>query len=233
MKLEAADEETLRKIAQAWEKNAKRMQDEDRNFETLAHIIQNTDCQWYQVGHFDAWLYVRDILPGRMATLHALNLEGKRALDKDLIRAELLSIMREFDLRRLNVVVPSPVADLKGVLAWLGFIHEGRLRDFVMFDGRFTDSDMYSLLRREIEHDAIVAVVKEPLKERKTRRRRRSRRRKAKGNRGQKAQKGTWDKAPSEPVIPRPSSPEPDSSTTSSDSSSPESRELSLPPLVE
>lgn len=176
MKLSHATGEMLDLIEKAWYRNSKRMVDTFRPIETCAHIIQNTDSAWYKLEPYDAWLYVLDIVPGHMATLHALNLEGKKALDKDLIRAELLTIMRDFNLRRLNVAIPAPVNDIKGILGWLGFIHEGVAREASVFDGVFVDTDLFGLLRREIEHDAI-ADRQAPRPKRK-RRRRRGRRKK-------------------------------------------------------
>lgn len=219
MRLSGADEELLRKLANAWVKNSIRMQDADRPLDVLAFVLQETDSVWYQLGSYDAWLYIRDIVPGRRATLHALNLDGNRAADRDLIRTELLEIMREWDLRRLDVVIPSPVVDLKGLLFWLGFVHEGQLRDAAVFNGEFTDSDIFGLLRREVEHDPISGLAPPPKKDKK--RRRRGRRKK---NFRKKREK--WD-SKTTPLDPSPGStpiPLVDKSETLSDSSSKESR---------
>jgi len=178
MRLTEANEETLEKLARAWQRASGRMADEDRPLEVLAHVLHQTDSTWYQLGGYDAWMYIRDIRSGHMASLHALNLDGARALDRDLIRRELLVMMRDFDLRRLNVLMPAPVVDVKAILYWLGFECEGRIRDACLFDGAFTDSEIFGILRRELEHDAIQEVAPPPQKEKKRRRRSRRNRKK-------------------------------------------------------
>jgi hypothetical protein len=208
MRLTEATEELLEKLARAWLRAGKRMADEDRPIEVLAHILHETDSTWYQLPGYEAWLYVRDIRQGHMASLHALNLDGKRALDRDLIRRELLLIMRDFDLRRLNVLIPAPVVDVKAILYWLGFEAEGRIRDACVFEGEFTDSEVFGILRRELEHDLIQEVAPPPQKEKKRRRRSRRNRKKKWASKARIAspQDQSISALPGEVIKPRPNS---------------------------
>jgi hypothetical protein len=187
VKLAEANDELLEKLGNAWTRASKRMADEDRPIEVLAHVLRNTDSQWYQLPGHQSWLYIRNVIPGRMADLHALNLDGQRALDREAIRAELLAIMREYELRRLNVCVPAPVTDVQAILWWLGFEAEGRVRDACVFNEEFTDSIVWGILRRDLEHDLIADVAPPPKKEKKRRRRSRRRNRRKWVNRTQAA----------------------------------------------
>ena len=202
MRLTEATEETLEKLARAWQRAAKRMADEDRPLGVLAHVINQSDSTWYQLAGYDAWMYIRDIKQGHMASLHALNLDGQRALDRDLIRREMLQMMRDFDLRRLNVLVPAPVVDVKAILYWLGFEAEGRIRDACIFDREFADSEIFGILRRELEHDLIQEVAPPPRKEKKRRRRSRRNRKKkwANSKTHSEPQQQTLGKASPKPV---------------------------------
>ena len=208
MKLTEATPEVLEKLESAWYRAQKRMEDVDRPIEVLAHVLTQTDSQWYQLKGYDAWLYVRNIVPGRDASLHALNMDGKRALDRDLIRRELLAIMREWDLRRLTAVLPAPVVDLKAILYWLGFEVEGRIRDACVFNQEFTDTEVFGILRRELEHDLIEEIAPPPQKDKRRRRRSRRNRRRKWANSKQLGSVQPPQEAPSETSSsPQPSKP--------------------------
>lgn len=178
MKLEGYTHELLLDLERAWSACMPNMVDRQRTTDYLAWLLSQTDSQWYQIGDHRAWLYVMNIAPGVSADMHALNLDGWDAVDVPAVRQEILEIMREYNLHRLNVVIPAPVGKLHKALNMLGFTKEGRMRGQLIFNGRHTDAVIYGLMRSEVEHDEIKDVAPPPRKRR--RRTRRSRRKGAK-----------------------------------------------------
>ena len=169
--------ELLQLLRAAWEKNAHNMADPDRPLEVLDFLIfkDGGDSQWYEVPGHLAWIYVRNIAPGLSADFHALNLEGEKAFNLEQVRGIIREIMREYDLRRLNMVLPAPVTHIQAAAAKLGFQIEGRLVDACMYEGQYTDAVLMGFYRGNVEKVALSPAAQAAPKRR---RRRRSRRRK-------------------------------------------------------
>jgi hypothetical protein len=180
VKITRLEEKAIKELTQQWEKNAKHMADADRPLENLAYLLSQDggDSQWYVVGETDVVFFIRNVTPGLSAVFYSLNLEeAEPAAAKDEIRA----IMREFDLRRLTYTIPTPIVSLARVAQRVGFWPEGRMKDAVLYDGKYTDLDLFGFYRAEVE-DGKVSIsgpaAIDPGKPKK--RRRRSRRKKKK-----------------------------------------------------
>lgn len=165
-RLEDPDPETRILIIRSWLDSMPRQVDSERNLDALKALWADPGVIWYR-GPGRSFLYLTDLNPGLSASLHALNLDGKRSLKIKEARSVLLSAMNEWSLHKLNALVPSPLLKVGSAVKALGFRHEGRIREVTLFNGLFTDIDFFGLLKTELEG--------KPPKRR--RRRRRSRRR--------------------------------------------------------
>jgi len=167
----------LQLLRAAWAKNGRHMADADRPPEVLEFLLfqDGGDSQWYEIPGHLAWIYVRNVVPGLSADFHALNLEGEQAFNVEKVRGVVREIMREYDLRRLTMVLPAPVTNVAGAAARLGFQIEGRLVDACIYDGQFADGLVMGFYRGNVEKVALSPAAQAAPKRR---RRRRSRRRK-------------------------------------------------------
>lgn len=189
MRITDLTEDLAQDLYVAWEKALELQPDYARSWEYFAHLLLESDSQWYQLDGFKSWIYITGI-GDTEATLHALNLEGAKALPA--ARQELKLIMSDFNLHRLTAVLPGPPTKLHRAIKFLGFHKEGRMREALVYDGRPADAVIYGILRREVEHDDAAP----PLRPRR-RRRRRSRRKENK-----------WEhkvQSESTPQLPKPS----------------------------
>lgn len=176
-KLQDMTLELLELLRAAWQKNGHNMADADRPSEVLDFLLfqDGGDSQWYEVPGHLAWIYVRNVVPGLSADFHALNLEGERAFNVEQVRGLIREIMREYDLRRLTMVLPAPVTQIQAAAVKLGFAIEGRLVDACIYEGQYTDGILMGFYRGNVEKIALSPAARGAPKRR---RRRRSRRRK-------------------------------------------------------
>lgn len=173
--------ELLELLRAAWAKNGHNMADADRPPEVLDFLLfqDGGDSQWYQVPNHLAWIYVRNVAPGLSADFHALNLEGEAAFNLEQVRGIIREIMREYDLRRLTMVLPAPITHIQAAAAKLGFQIEGRLIDACLYEGKYTDAVLMGFYRGSVEKVALSYAAQAAPKRR---RRRRSRRHKRQTN---------------------------------------------------
>lgn len=178
MKITRLPVHAVKELEVLWNKNTPYMADADRPIQNLVYLLtsDNGDSQWYVIDDSDVVFFIRNVIPGVSATFGALNLhEANPGKAKD----ELRVIMREFDLRRLTYLIPAPVIKLVRCATRLGFWPEGRMKDAVIYEGKYVDTDVLGFYRSEVE-DGRVSVsgpaAVDPGKPKK--RRRRSRRKK-------------------------------------------------------
>ena len=84
-------------------------------------------------------------------------------------KKELISILREYEFKRLSFICPSPITAFAPKLREIGFKYEGRLKYSCVYNGKLADSDLYGFYSIKPE----------------TKRRRRGRRAKIKANSSQ------------------------------------------------
>jgi len=161
-------DEAYLKIVEAWHKNSSRMCDPDKRLEVLDYRLFNDgQTQWYQ-GPGQSWMYISEIVPGGNANFHALNLDGQAAVQVEVVRLILKEMFVENDLRRMSIILPSPLVKIAHAAQQLGFKHEGRMRDAAMYGGRLVDAEIFGMTHIDIDDG----------KHKKRKRKRRSRRRK-------------------------------------------------------
>lgn len=164
-KITSLTPEDSRLIAVAWLEALPRQMDMYRSIEALQEAL--AVALWYR-GPGRSYLYLTGIAPSHMASFHALNLDGRKALrDLRAIRQTIKEIMEENELVRLHSTFPTSLTKVRKACKDLGFRHEGTLRKFGYFDGQLVDVHTMSILFEEFD-------VEPP----KRRRRRRSRRKK-------------------------------------------------------
>lgn len=180
MKVTNMPEPFFRELQVQWEKNQEAMADVDRSTDNLRYLLTSDggDSQWYVLPDTDVVFYLRNVVPGVSAIFYALNLEQA---NPEVAKSEIRDIMREFDLRRLTLALPAPVLSLARVAQRLGFWPEGRMKDATLYNGDYTDVDIFGFYRSEVEEGSIPIsgpAAVDPGKPKK--RRRRSRRKKNK-----------------------------------------------------
>lgn len=180
MRIQEMPPELFRQIAQAWMRNAANMPDMNRNLDIMDWALSPNNAAWYQ-GPGNSWIFLTQIEPSHMATMHALNLDGKKVLeDMKQVHALFREAMDEFSLRRLNVVLPSPAVKVAGAAQRVGFRHEGTMREATIFDGKFADLLIFGLLRSEVPDEEKEEESDSGSPPPAPKKRRRRRRRKAK-----------------------------------------------------
>lgn len=139
--------ELLKRIFTAWRASLPNMVDQERKPEGVFIPIQETNTHWYVLPQ-DSFLVLRKTIPNDCALVQILTSTGEIIVEPAGTREVLREAMREFQLNRLNAVIPSP-------LAWrdyklLGFKHEGRIRKSVRFNGEWTDAEIMGALATEV-----------------------------------------------------------------------------------
>jgi ribosomal-protein-serine acetyltransferase len=74
-----------------------------------------------------------------------------RGLMTDACRAVIRHLLVELDLHRVEIQCATANSRSRAIPRRLGFAHEGTLREAQFVNGRFTDLELYSLLRGEFE----------------------------------------------------------------------------------
>jgi hypothetical protein len=145
------------------------MADSDKDPSVLDYLLgeDGGDSQWYEME--DAWIYIRNVIPGLGADVHFLCPDGLNGSTRSVLK----DVMREYDLRRLTLAVPAPVTALQDEVAKVGFVREGRLRDATFYGGQYADIVLMGFHRSEVEKGLPLTQA---AKGKKKRRRRRSRR---------------------------------------------------------
>jgi hypothetical protein len=141
------DAAVLKRIFAAWHASLPNMIDDERKPEGVFIPIQEVNTHWYVLPQ-DSFLILRKTLPQDCARVQILTSTGEVIVDPSGTRDVLREAMREFQLNRLNAVIPSP-------LQWrdyklLGFKHEGRIRKSVRFNGEWTDAEIMGALATEV-----------------------------------------------------------------------------------
>ena len=185
MKLTQLNQETYNELEQLWNKTDPERPDMERGKELLDHMLFDDGGAsiWYVVPPSGVFI-ITNIKPGFGANITPVALY---TVDAEAAKAELRSVMREYDLRRITAIVPAPIHAVLRNLKQIGFAEEGILRDGTVYDSVFTNSVIFGLHRSEVEAEKPLPIAGDAGKDvgkKRRRRRRRSRRRKAKGNNG-------------------------------------------------
>ena len=136
MKIQEASLELYRQLQEAWADNASRMPDADRSLDILEYLLFSDGgaSQWYQVPKHKTWVLATAVIPGLSAEVRVLNLDGASAVNA--VAPVFQEILEEFDLRRLTALVPGPLVKIAHAAQQVGFKHEGRLHNAVIYNGR-------------------------------------------------------------------------------------------------
>jgi len=123
------------------------MLDQERKVEAVFLPIQEPNTHWYELP-LDSFLLLRQTKPRDCALVQIITSDGNIVVNPAATREVLREAMLEFQLNRLNAVIPS-------ALAWrdyklLGFKHEGRIRKSMKFNGEWTDVEIMGALATEV-----------------------------------------------------------------------------------
>ena len=178
MKLTQINQEVYEELRQLWNNTDPERPDMERGRELLDHMLFDDGGAsiWYIVPPTAVFI-ITNIVPGFGANITPVALY---TVDAETAKAELRSVMREYDLRRITASVPAPILAVQRNLHQLGFTEEGRLRDGTTYDSDFTDQVILGLHRSEVERVPlpITGPAGKDVGKKRRRRRRRSRRKK-------------------------------------------------------
>jgi len=178
MKLTGLNQEIYEELLQLWSNTDPERPDMERGVRLLDHMLFDDGgaSVWYVVPPTGVFI-MTNIVPGFGANLTPVALY---TVDAETAKAELRSVMREYDLRRITATVPAPILAVQRNLHQIGFAEEGRLRDGTTYDADFTDAIVLGLHRSEVERipTPIAGPAGRDVGKPRRRRRRRSRRNK-------------------------------------------------------
>ncbi len=178
MKLTQIDQEIYTELLQLWTNTDPERPDIERGKEVLDHMLFDDGgaSVWYIVPPTGMFI-ITNIEPGIGANITPIALY---TVDAETAKAELRSVMREYDLRRITASIPAPIHSVQLNLLRIGFAREGALRDGTVYDKAFTDQVIFGLHRSEVEALPlpIAGPAGQDVGKKRRRRRRRSRRKK-------------------------------------------------------
>lgn len=188
MRITQLDQETFLELRQLWLNTDPERPDTERGEGLLEYLLFDDGgaSVWYVVPPSGVFV-ISNIRPGFAANFTPVALY---TVDAEKAKAELRSVMREYDLRKLNAVVPAPVHAVAHNLRQIGFAEEGRLRDGVIYDTLFTDAVVLGLHRSEVENEKPTPIAGKAAKDVGKKRRRRRRRSRRRGKRKGKTKTG-------------------------------------------
>lgn len=110
--------------------------------------IQGTGLVWNvdDVG----LIYVTDIYPGFQATGHFVFWDRRQRGREGLCLHFIQYLMRDLELHRLVCEIPLYIQPTLRFVERLGFVREGTLRQAAMYEGKWFDVAMFSILDSEI-----------------------------------------------------------------------------------
>jgi hypothetical protein len=95
-------------------------------------------------------LILSDLKPGFFTTVHVVFWDHKLSVRTGLLKDCLVWVFQEYNLQRIEAVIPEFSRTLKRFIEKLGFRYEGTLRKRLLFKGQFYDTIVYSILREEL-----------------------------------------------------------------------------------
>jgi len=179
MKLTELNDQDYSELARLWTNTDPERPDMERGIELLDYMLFDDGgaSVWHIVPPTGVFV-ISSIVPGFAANFTPVALY---TVDAETAKAELRSVMREYDLRRLTAFVPAPIHAVRRNLSQIGFAEEGVMRDGTIYNSIYTDVVVMGLHRSEVEHEKPLPTAGEAARDigkKRRRRRRRSRRKK-------------------------------------------------------
>ena len=141
MKITEMNLDLAKKLMNWWIETGDARVDEAKDPDMLYNsFFDNGVTQFYTVP--GALLMATNINPTAGAILYELGLLGE-SYDVVEVKNELISIVREYDLKRLTFACPSCVNAYSNILKPLGFKFEGRMKFAGTYNGKLCDIDLY------------------------------------------------------------------------------------------
>lgn len=141
-------QEFLKKFLAAWNGSIPRLFDHERTLEAaMMPLEMEPNTQVYALPE-DSFLLLRNALVGNGSVVQIISPGEKLFPQLGETQQVLAEAVREYRLRRVSVIAPSPIEwrDYK----LLGFKHEGRVRKGALFNNQWTDVEMLGALEHEI-----------------------------------------------------------------------------------
>lgn len=136
MNLELAQE-----IMNWWAETEDSRVDEAKNPDVLYNaLFDGGKSQFYKIPGL--LFIVTNITPEKSAVIYDIGIVQDKYDSKEA-KNELISIVREYGLKRLTFASPSCVTQFAARLKALGFNYEGRMKHAAIYNGKLADIDLY------------------------------------------------------------------------------------------
>jgi hypothetical protein len=179
MLISELQEEGYAELLALWLNTDSERPDAERGQALLDHLLFDDGgaSVWHIVPPTGVFVLTK-VVPGFAANITPIALY---TVDAETAKAELRSVMREYDLRRIQCLVPAPVHAVRKNLKQIGFAEEGTLRDGTIYNDFYADAVVMGLHRSEVEAETPLPTAGKAgsdVGKKRRRRRRRSRRKK-------------------------------------------------------
>lgn len=129
-----------------------------KGFEDFAKAFISTDRYGEVYANGLIWevddvgiIWITDIAPAFQAKGHFTFWDRQFRGRESLFRHLMPYIFREFGFHRLTLEVPLHSQRVCKFVEGIGFVKEGRLRQFAWYKGQWFDANLYSVLEKEAE----------------------------------------------------------------------------------
>ena len=142
MKLTEMNLELAQNLMNWWIETGDSRIDEFKNPDLLYSLMfqDGGKSQFYAIP--ELLLIVNSIVAGKNAVIYEIGILGD-GYDTREAKRELIEIVKEYNLKRLTFICPSPVTLFSTKLKDLGFKYEGRMRHAAIYNGKLCDVDIF------------------------------------------------------------------------------------------
>jgi hypothetical protein len=153
MRIKQIDPETYFRVRDAWMVESHMREDHVRTLDVMEeNLLRDPSTYWYHGPSPKSFFWVSEVVPGKWARFHTANADGREGFDDRKAAMRLIrEIMQDFDLFRLETLVPAPMNAHKSLMWHLGFQAEGRLRRRLRYEGDWVDAEVFGILAEELE----------------------------------------------------------------------------------
>lgn len=141
MKIQEMNLELAQGLMNTWIETGDCRSDEMKDPDMLYNMLFNDGgkSQFYMIP--GVVFILSHIIPGSSGVLFEMGMQG--IFDQKEAKKQLIEMVREYELKRLTFLTPSPITALSPVLKSIGFKYEGRMRHACMYNGKLSDVDIF------------------------------------------------------------------------------------------
>lgn len=141
MKIQEMNLELANQLMSWWIETGDCRSDEMKDPDFLYNLLFNDGgkSQFYAIP--GVLFILSHIVPGSSGVVFEMGLQS--IFDAKEAKKQLIEMVREYDLKRLTFLTPSPITALSPTLKTIGFKYEGRMRHACMYNGKLADVDIF------------------------------------------------------------------------------------------